>query len=153
MACCNSHGQRIEQLKYISQELNTQTHCGDGLLQYRDYAKQVLEPEELLVGLSQLLRAREELWQAWIALARQLSDMQRHEQAIEIASQATHRFPLLPRVWLELASTYSACGKWDEQIQSLKNASSINPRWGEICLLYTSPSPRDQRGSRMPSSA
>ena len=26
-------------------------------------------------------------------------------------------------------------------------------RWGIACLLYTSPSPRDQRGSRMPSSA
>ena len=25
--------------------------------------------------------------------------------------------------------------------------------WGNTCLLYTSPSPRDQRGSRMPSSA
>ena len=25
--------------------------------------------------------------------------------------------------------------------------------WGNDCLLYTSPSPRDQRGSRMPSSA
>ena len=25
--------------------------------------------------------------------------------------------------------------------------------WNKICLLYTSPSPRDQRGSRMPSSA
>ena len=25
--------------------------------------------------------------------------------------------------------------------------------WSDICLLYTSPSPRDQRGSRMPSSA
>ena len=25
--------------------------------------------------------------------------------------------------------------------------------WLETCLLYTSPSPRDQRGSRMPSSA
>ena len=24
---------------------------------------------------------------------------------------------------------------------------------GSLCLLYTSPSPRDQRGSRMPSSA
>ena len=24
---------------------------------------------------------------------------------------------------------------------------------GDVCLLYTSPSPRDQRGSRMPSSA
>ena len=29
--------------------------------------------------------------------------------------------------------------------------STINNKWG--CLLYTSPSPRDQRGSRMPSSA
>ena len=28
----------------------------------------------------------------------------------------------------------------------------IDPELG-ICLLYTSPSPRDQRGSRMPSSA
>ena len=27
------------------------------------------------------------------------------------------------------------------------------PDHGEGCLLYTSPSPRDQRGSRMPSSA
>ena len=27
------------------------------------------------------------------------------------------------------------------------------PAWYDDCLLYTSPSPRDQRGSRMPSSA
>ena len=30
--------------------------------------------------------------------------------------------------------------------------SLIKEQW-EYCLLYTSPSPRDQRGSRMPSSA
>jgi len=29
----------------------------------------------------------------------------------------------------------------------------LNSLWFEVCLLYTSPSPRDQRGSRMPSSA
>ena len=28
-----------------------------------------------------------------------------------------------------------------------------NEEHGDSCLLYTSPSPRDQRGSRMPSSA
>ena len=33
------------------------------------------------------------------------------------------------------------------QIISLEEAGA------DICLLYTSPSPRDQRGSRMPSSA
>ena len=36
--------------------------------------------------------------------------------------------------------------------------ASAGANWGELradyrCLLYTSPSPRDQRGSRMPSSA
>ena len=30
---------------------------------------------------------------------------------------------------------------------------TITRVWVEDCLLYTSPSPRDQRGSRMPSSA
>ena len=36
-----------------------------------------------------------------------------------------------------------------------KGDPSLKPRqsWGYDCLLYTSPSPRDQRGSRMPSSA
>ena len=29
----------------------------------------------------------------------------------------------------------------------------IPPAWTEVCLLYTSPSPRDVRSSRMPSSA
>ena len=29
----------------------------------------------------------------------------------------------------------------------------LKMRWYKDCLLYTSPSPRDQRGSRMPSSA
>ena len=32
-------------------------------------------------------------------------------------------------------------------------AYAFAPRWSLVCLLYTSPSPRDQRGSRMPSSA
>ena len=32
-------------------------------------------------------------------------------------------------------------------------AAKGNTGWGYGCLLYTSPSPRDQRGSRMPSSA
>ena len=37
----------------------------------------------------------------------------------------------------------------------ISNSKKINEVTAEryICLLYTSPSPRDQRGSRMPSSA
>ena len=31
--------------------------------------------------------------------------------------------------------------------------AAVETKLNELCLLYTSPSPRDQRGSRMPSSA
>ena len=37
--------------------------------------------------------------------------------------------------------------KWDKSV--LFTPAGMN----QFCLLYTSPSPRDQRGSRMPSSA
>ena len=36
---------------------------------------------------------------------------------------------------------------------SIPYSIRIGGEWCRICLLYTSPSPRDQRGSRMPSSA
>ena len=41
---------------------------------------------------------------------------------------------------------------FDENLDQYRWIGTAGTRWG-ICLLYTSPSPRDQRGSRMPSSA
>ena len=43
-------------------------------------------------------------------------------------------------------------GAWERARTQLATAGVNVPR-GRDCLLYTSPSPRDQRGSRMPSSA
>ena len=41
---------------------------------------------------------------------------------------------------------------WREQRITMKYSTHYN-NYPNTCLLYTSPSPRDQRGSRMPSSA
>ena len=50
--------------------------------------------------------------------------------------------------WLSVANAYTA-----EAIANLDfDWVCVDLQHG-ICLLYTSPSPRDQRGSRMPSSA
>ena len=38
-------------------------------------------------------------------------------------------------------------------IETQEDADMMASFWHQLCLLYTSPSPRDQRGSRMPSSA
>ena len=51
---------------------------------------------------------------------------------------------------LDRLSTYR---RFIRQNFVLLKASSILYLTFQFCLLYTSPSPRDQRGSRMPSSA
>ena len=38
-------------------------------------------------------------------------------------------------------------------VRVLNDNHEAKGEWNPNCLLYTSPSPRDQRGSRMPSSA
>ena len=48
----------------------------------------------------------------------------------------------------DLTSEQRSANSQDEWINS-----SNTPDFLVTCLLYTSPSPRDQRGSRMPSSA
>ena len=40
-----------------------------------------------------------------------------------------------------------------DQPRSQQVIKALPPRWRSVCLLYTSPSPRDKRQSRMPSSA
>ena len=53
--------------------------------------------------------------------------------------------PIDKRVREEKITEYGErLGDLHDKLMKIKN---------EICLLYTSPSPRDQRGSRMPSSA
>ena len=48
----------------------------------------------------------------------------------------------------------SAPGGWSELVKALTPSSNIySIDLLPICLLYTSPSPRDKRQSRMPSSA
>ena len=59
--------------------------------------------------------------------------------------------------WLRYAE--SACNEIKNENaadRAFNRLHAINIQWGDVanaCLLYTSPSPRDQRGSRMPSSA
>ena len=51
-----------------------------------------------------------------------------------------------------LASSFQVSNDFDGPVQI--SAISVNSNLDiQLCLLYTSPSPRDQRGSRMPSSA
>ena len=62
-----------------------------------------------------------------------------------------------PRSYLYVGKLLRSDNQVLSSISGIESAASQIARFNEnqarICLLYTSPSPRDQRGSRMPSSA
>ena len=61
------------------------------------------------------------------------------------------------RKYVESGKKYMEEKQYDKAVIQFKKALQIDPRFSEghyeLCLLYTSPSPRDGATSRMPSSA
>ena len=82
-----------------------------------------------------------------------LNDTEQHI-AKDILKEIKERLEFLMNVGLNyltlnrLSSTLSG-----GESQRIRLATQIGSNLTGVCLLYTSPSPRDQRGSRMPSSA
>ncbi|MGE3803072.1 MAG: tetratricopeptide repeat protein [Gemmataceae bacterium] len=130
MHTCATHAERCQALAFVEQELARQVIFGDGLLAYQAHAQGTLEPDELLAALQRTHAARPDLWHAWSALINQLGDMQRFDEAHELAQQATERFPLLPRLWLDLAAVCGARKDREGEKAAVQRALQLNPSWG-----------------------
>lgn len=128
---CQSQAEYCEVLDLIYQEMCAQRISGDGLLSYQSLAAGMLAPETLLARLQEGQHQRPDLWQSWAALIRQLVDMNRLPAALEFASAATQRFPLLARLWLELADVHYARQDEAATIDALEKALAVSPGWGD----------------------
>lgn len=126
---CQTRDEQQQELEFIYQELVAQTILGDGLLTYRNLAADVLEPESLLRVLREAHSVRPDLWHSWSALVQQFTAMDRAAEAVEYAQQAAERFPLLPRVWVDLALAYRASRDEPAEIAALEQSLEINPGW------------------------
>jgi tetratricopeptide (TPR) repeat protein len=130
MALCDRIDQRRQALALVHDELVRQVIYGDGLLAYRQYARDILPGDELLASLRQAWQARPDLWHAWSALIRQLAENSQLDEALELAHQATERFCLLPALWLDLAYVHQLRGQDSQEIEALRQALAISPGWG-----------------------
>jgi tetratricopeptide (TPR) repeat protein len=125
----DTRAERRDALALIESELVRQVIFGDGLIAYQAHARHTLDPEELLASLRRAHAARPDLWHAWSALVWQLIRMGRSEEAQQLSLQATARFPLLPRLWIDLAEAHQAREDREGEIQALEKAVQIRPGW------------------------
>jgi tetratricopeptide (TPR) repeat protein len=130
VGACETLAERREALEFVRQELIRQVIFGDGLLTFRQVASDTVEPEELRALLQEALEARPDLWHAWSAAVRHLADMNRVDEALERARQATERFPLVPRLWVDLAHVQQLRGDGAGERAALEQAVKISPAWG-----------------------
>lgn len=140
MRLATSHADRIAALEFIYAQLVGQTTYGDGLLSYGLFARRTLSPERVLADLQAALDARPDLWHAWSAVLRQLVQIDRLDEARDLALRETQRFSLVPGAWLDLAIVCRARGDDTEEIEALEHALDISPGWTEalrnLCQAY-----------------
>jgi len=118
-----------EVLQFIADELKSQPTFSDGLLAFRDQAVQVMEPDDLLRILQALHDEHDDLWQCWSTTIQQLLICERLEEAHELAKEGVIRFPLLSRIWIDLAQVRQAQKDQEGQIEALRQAVAVAPGW------------------------
>jgi tetratricopeptide (TPR) repeat protein len=128
--------EKREALEFVAGELHRQPHTGEGLVAYAGIAHHVFqahgEPDDhtdLLATLEALLDERPDLWQSWSAVVQQLGALGRLEEAHALARDATERFPLLGKLWLDLAQVCHATGNSEGRLDALREAVAVSPGW------------------------
>ena len=127
---CDSRAERTEALAFIEGELVRQVIFGDGLLAFARLARGRMDPDALLASLRAAREARPDLWHAWSALVHQLVERGRSDEAMEVAREATSRFPLQAATWLDLATACRASNDRAGELDALDRALRLNPGWG-----------------------
>jgi cellulose synthase operon protein C len=127
VATAPSLAERKEALATVAEELRRQVIFNEALSAYQNAARGVLPPQDVLGLLREAHNARKDLWQAWSVLIGQLVDVGEHAEALKFAEDATSRFPLLPRLWVDLARVHQARLYAAGESAALEKALEISP--------------------------
>ncbi|WP_269540703.1 C39 family peptidase [Cerasicoccus fimbriatus] len=131
-ALANNHAETAEFLDFVWKQIQTQTVFGDSLLEFRNQAIDVIPADDLLARLQDALSERHDLWHCHAVICYQLLDMNRIDEACEVAERCCERFPLVPGSFANLARIASYQGDLAKEIEGLEKALELNPHWLEI---------------------
>ncbi|MCX6954279.1 MAG: tetratricopeptide repeat protein [Verrucomicrobia bacterium] len=123
---------RCAAIAFLREEIVRQPLPDDGaFLRFRELARTVLAPDETRAALEAVLAAHPDQWAAWSALGTHLLDQGQTEAGLARAREAADRFPLVHRVWLDLANAQSQARQSEAEIESLRRALALSPGWGQ----------------------
>ena len=118
MQLSRGRSEKREALEFLEEELRRQPHTGEGLIAFVSQSHQVYadqaDPEDhqdCSRHCEDILDDRPDLWQAWSVVIQQMAGLSRLEEANALAREATDRFPLLAKLWLDRAQVVPGDGE------------------------------------------
>jgi len=123
--------QREEVSQLLIDELRQQVIEGNSLLSFQEEGCKYIKDTTLRTTLEEALEARPDLWPAWTALIAQLLHMDLATDALAVAYKFADMYPVLPRVWFDLARVYRQLNDEQEETKALNKAHDLNTRWLE----------------------
>lgn len=129
--CTESPERRLEALRFIQMQITRQTTNGESVSAFADCARPYLPPTTLQQFLEEAHKERPDLWQTWAALGGHLRDHDQAEAAVTLFQNGVDRFPLMPRMWMELAQAHAVKPDRARQVEALEKVREINPAWGQ----------------------
>jgi cellulose synthase operon protein C len=124
-----SLSERKQALSVVTQELRRQVIFSGALFAYQNTARGLLPQTEVLELLREAHQARPDLWQAWSVLTGELVNVGKFEEALALAKESTTRFPLLPRLWVEMSRVEQARLNETGEIAALEKALELSPSY------------------------
>ncbi len=128
--------EKREALEFLEGELRRQPHTGEGLMAFVGTSHHVFQSggdaddhTRLLDTLEQILDERPDLWHAWSVVVQQMAGLGRLDEAHSLAQEAIERFPLLGKLWLDLAQVCHAMGNAEGRLDALRQAVAVSPGW------------------------
>ncbi|MBL9198924.1 MAG: tetratricopeptide repeat protein [Opitutaceae bacterium] len=131
---CAEFAEREAAVEFIRSELERQPAPVTGFLRFRSAAIGVLTPERLAGALEALRAGRLESWEPWSACIQQAVATGRPADALRLAKEATERFPLVPRAWLDLADAHGIAGDAVAEEAALVRARELSPGWRDVAF-------------------
>jgi cellulose synthase operon protein C len=133
MNMCDSVEESRAELDFVYDRLCEHAVTGGIILSYQSYADAIIPAEELLTLLQGAQSARPDLWPTHQAVIRQLTKMQRFDEAQLAADKSIEQFPLEPTCWHERYQVAMAVGDLDTQLRVLEHLLVLRP--GNATLL------------------
>jgi len=107
---------------------------GNGPVFWYEHARAYLDSHDLLIAIERFAESRPDLWSSWSLLVRHLVHVGRNDDACTKGEAAVERFPVHPRLWLDLASAREAARDLDGALDAIDGALRINPTFALAVL-------------------